>query len=213
MRIRIGHKAWTNNAVMTDVNHLPWESPQPRGACNEDGDPHHFGPCTLVPLKSLTPSPLNQKSRTIHGLHIIYCASNILNVLHFQHPIDHRCLGQLCKHNWNRPVQESLRCRDRTRKFSRGYPRTAPRTREGIQGLSGRKSEANQLPQPGGECHPGVLGHSRRGGQPGKSHMPSGNSFNVTSSGPLPTRKSLVCWYRCPPLCSSLYYVLKPVSL
>ena len=26
--------------------------------------------------------------------------------------------------------------------------------------------EAYQLPQPDGECHPGVLGHSRRGGQP-----------------------------------------------
>jgi hypothetical protein len=164
---------------------------------------HHFGPCTLVP-PSLTPSPLNQRLRTIRGLHVVYCASNILNILHFQHPIDHRCLGRLCKGNWNRPFQESLRCRDRTRKFSRGYPRTAPRTREGIQGLSGRKSEANQLPQPGGECHPGVLGHSRRGGQPGKSHMSSGNSFNVTSSGPLPTGKSIVRWDRCPPLCSSL---------
>jgi hypothetical protein len=128
---------------------------------------HHLGPCS----PSLTPPPLNQRLRPILGLHVVYCASNILNILHFQHPIDHRCLGRLCKDNWNRPFQEPLRCRDRTRKFSPGYPRTAPRTRNGIQGLSGRKSEANQLPQPGGECHPGVLGHSRRGGHPCKSRI------------------------------------------
>ena len=108
---------------------------------------------------SLEFSPLNQRLQTIHGLHVVYCASNIPNIL-FQHPIDHRCLARLCKHNWNRPFQESLRCRHRTRKFSRGHPRTAPRTRGGIQGPSGRKSEINQLYQPGGECHSGVLGHS-----------------------------------------------------
>src|SRR5712691_1245309 len=126
---------------------------------------------------SLTPSPLNQTLRTIHGLHVAYCARNILNKLHSQYSIDHRCVARLRKDNWNRPFQESICRRDRTRKFSRGYPRTAPRTREGIQGLSGRKSETNQLPQPGGEFHSGVLGHSRRGGQPGKPHIPSGNSF------------------------------------
>ena len=157
-------------------------------------------------LLSLTPSPLNLRLRPIRGLHVVYCASNILIIPHFQHPIDNRCLGRLCKDNWNRPFQESLRCRDRTRRFSRGYPRTTPRTREGIQGLSGTKWETNQLPEPGGECHPGVLGHSRRGGQPGKSHwhMPSDNSFNVTSSGPLPSGKSIVRWDRCPPPCLSL---------
>jgi hypothetical protein len=166
---------------------------------------HHFCPCTLPP-SSLTPSPLNQRSRTtrIRGLHVVYCASNILNILHFQHPIDHRCLGRLCNDNWNRPFQESLCRRDRTGKFSRGYPRAAPRTRESIQGLSGRKSETNQLSQPGGECHPGVLGHFRRGGQPSKPRMPSGSSFNMTLSGPLPTSKGIVRWDRCPPLCSSL---------
>jgi hypothetical protein len=34
--------------------------------------------------------------------------------------------------------------------------------------------------------------------------MPSRNSFNVTSSGPLPTSKGIVRWDRRPPLCSSL---------
>jgi hypothetical protein len=47
------------------------------------------------------------------------------------------------------------------------------------------------MPQTGGGCHPGVLGHSGRGSQPGKSHIPSDNSFNVTLSGPLPTSKAL----------------------
>jgi hypothetical protein len=32
----------------------------------------------------------------------------------------------------------------------------------------------------------------------------SGDSFNVASSGPLPTGKGAVRWNRCPPLCSSL---------
>jgi hypothetical protein len=40
------------------------------------------------------------------------------------------------------------------------------------------------------------------------SHIPSGNSFNVTSPGPLPTGKSIVRWDRCPHLCSSLQYAL-----
>jgi hypothetical protein len=160
-------QAGPNNAVI-----LFWASlapPPPRTL-------HHFGPGTVV-LHSFTPSPLNQISQTIRGLHVVYCPSNILNILHFQRPIDHRCLGRLYKDNWNRPIQESLRCRNRTGRFSRGYPRTAPRARGGIQGLSARKSETNQLSQPGGECYPGALGHFRRGGQPGKSHIPSGNSF------------------------------------
>ena len=153
---------------------------------------------------SLASSPLNQGSRTIRGLHVIYSTSNVLNILNFQRPIDHRCLGRLYNDNWDRPFQDSLRCHDRTSNFSWGYPRTTPRTREGIQGLSGRQSETNQLPHPGGESHPGVLGHSRRGGQPGKSHMPFGSSFIVTPSGPLPASKGLVRWDRCPPLSSSL---------
>src|SRR5713101_2115210 len=57
-------------------------------------------------------------------------------------------------------------------KISRGNPKTDPRTRECIQVLSGSKSESHYLPQPGSECHPGVLRHSRRGGQPRKSHIP-----------------------------------------
>jgi hypothetical protein len=165
-------------------------------------------PLSFRPLYSCPPFPhaipSEPKLRTIRGLHVVYCARNILIILHFQHPIDHRCLGRLYKDNWNRPFQESLCCRDRTSKFSRGYPRTSPRTREGIQGLSRRKSETNQLPQPGGEYHPGVLGRSRRGGQPGKSRMPYGYSFNVTPSGPLPTSESIVRRGRCSPLCSSL---------
>ena len=124
---------------------------------------------------SLQSSPLNQRLRTIHGLRVVYSASNILDIFHSQHTIDHRCLGRLRKYNWNRPFQQSLRCHHQTRKFSRGYPRAAPRTREGIQGLSGRKSQTHQLSQPGGKCHPGVLGHSRRGGRLGKSYGRSGN--------------------------------------
>lgn len=31
-----------------------------------------------------------------------------------------------------------------------------------------------------------------------------GYSFDMTSSGPLPTSKGFICWNRCPPLCSSL---------
>ena len=119
---------------------------------------------------------------------------------------------RLYKHNWNRPFQKSLRCRDQTRKFSRSYPRPAPRKREGIQGLSRGKSEINQLSQADGDCYSGVLGHSRRGDQR-KLHIQSGNSFNMTSSGSLPTSKGIVCWNRCPPLCSSLYYALLSVPL
>jgi hypothetical protein len=151
-------------------HHLQLWSSQPHAACTARTG--ILGPRTLVP-PSLTPSPLNQTSQTIRGLNVVYCASNI----YIQHPINHRCLGRVYKHNWNRPFQKSLRCRDRMRKFSRGYPRTAPRAREGIQGLSGGKSNSNQLPQPGSECHPGVLGYSRRGDQPRKSHIPSSNSF------------------------------------
>ena len=147
-------------------------------------------------------SPQNQTSQTIRALNVVHCTRNVLHVLDIQHPIDHRCLGRLYQHNWNRPLQISLRCRDRTRKFSRGHPRTAPRKREGIQGLSRGKSEANQLPQPGRQCHPGVLGNSRRVDQR-KSHIPSSNSFNMTSSGSLSTSKGIVRWDRCPPLCSS----------
>jgi hypothetical protein len=129
-------------------------SPQPRTAFEKKCAArtrtvtfHHFSPRTLVP-PSPTPSPLNQRSQTIRGFNVVYRASNILNIFHIQHPTDHRCLGQLYKHNWNRPFQNTLRCCDRTRKFSRGCPRTAPRKREGIQGLSGGKSETNQLSQP-----------------------------------------------------------------
>jgi hypothetical protein len=68
---------------------------------------------------SLTPSPLNQRLRTIRALHVVYCPSNILNTLHFQHPTDNRCLGRSYKGNGNRPFQKSLRCRDRISKFSR----------------------------------------------------------------------------------------------
>ena len=137
-------------------------------------------------------------------LNVVYCATNILNIFHLQHPIDHRCISRLCQKNRNKPLPESIRCRDRTRKFSRGYPGTAPRTRERIQGLSGRKSETNQLSHPGRECHSCLLWHSRRGGQSRKSNTPSHDSFNVSSSGPIPTSKGIVCWNRCPPLCSSL---------
>ena len=156
---------------------------------------------TLVP-PSPTPSPLNQISQTIRALNVVYCARNVLHILHIEHPIDRRCIGRLYKHNWNRPFQKSLRCHDQTIRFSRGYPRTTPRKREGIQGLSAGKSEVNQLPQPDRQCYPGVLGNSRRGDQR-KSHIPSSNSFNMTSSGSLPTSKGIVRWDRCPPLCSS----------
>jgi hypothetical protein len=144
-----------NNAVISSYGVHSLASPPPRTVTL-----HHFGPCSFVP-PSLTPSPLNQRSRTTRGLHVVYWASNIPNILHIQHPISHRRLGRLCKHNRNRPFQKSLRRRDRTRKFSRRYPRTSPRTGKGIQGLSRRKSAVNQLPQPGGKCHPSVLGHSR----------------------------------------------------
>jgi hypothetical protein len=156
-------------------------------------------------LTTVLPVPLSPFPHSIPSepktVHVVYCANNFLN---FQHPIDHRSLGQLCKDNWNRPFRKSLRCRDQTGRFSRGYPRTAPRTREGVQGLSGKEPETNRLPQPGRKCHSGVLGRSRRGGQPGKSHIPSGDSFKVISTGPLPTSKGVVRWDRCPPLCSSL---------
>src|SRR6266852_1130047 len=58
------------------------------------------------------------------------------------------------------------------------------------------KRADSQLPQPGDECHSDVLGHSTRGGQPGKSelHIPSVYSLNVTSSGPLPTGKGNLRW-------------------
>jgi hypothetical protein len=61
----------------------------------------------IVPLSpSLTPSPLNQRLRTLRGLYVVYyCASNILNILHSQHPTDHRCPDRLCKDNRNRPFQ------------------------------------------------------------------------------------------------------------
>jgi hypothetical protein len=162
----------------------------------------HCPPRTFV-QPSPTPPSLNQTSKTIRGLNVVYCARNVLHILYIQHPIDRRCLGRLYKHNWNRPFQKSLRCRDRTRKLSRGYPRTASRKREGIQGLSRGKSEAYQLPQPGRQCYPGVLRNSRRGDQR-KSHIPSSNPFNMTSSASLSTSKGIVRWDRCPPLCSSL---------
>ena len=153
---------------------------------------------------SPTPSPLNQRSRTpIRSLHVVYCASNIFNILHFQHPIDHRCLGRLCKHNWNRPFQKSLRCLDRRGKFSRGHPRTAPRTREGIQRVSRRKSEINQLPQPGGEGYRGLLRDPWRGGHPGEQQIPSSDSLILKSPGPLPTSEGFVCRDRCSPRCTS----------
>jgi hypothetical protein len=37
-------------------------------------------------------------------------------------------------------------------------------------------------------------------------HLASDESFNVTSSGPLPTSKSIVCWDRCSSCCTSLEY-------
>ena len=163
-----------------------------------------FVPPSFVLLFHL-PS-LHQRSRTIPGLHVIYCTSNIFNTLHFQRPIDHRCIGRLCKHNWNRPFQKSLRCLDRRGKFFRGYPRTAPRTREGIQGLSGRKSETNQQSQPGGEGDSGLLRDPRRGGHPGEPQIPSSDSLILTSSGPLPTCEGFVCRDRCSSRCTSLEY-------
>ena len=156
------------------------------------GAPPALDPCTILP-PSLTSSPLNRTSRTIRGIHVVHCASNILNILHFnfQHPINHRCLGRLCKGYWNRPFQQPIRCRHRTGKFSWGYLRTSPGAREGVQGLSRRKSETDQLPQPGGERHPGVLGHSRRGGQPRKSHISFDNSYNAPRQVPFPPAKAL----------------------
>ena len=50
----------------------------------------HFGSISALVLSyspSLTPSPLTL--RTIRGLRVVFFASNILNILHFQHPIDH----------------------------------------------------------------------------------------------------------------------------
>jgi hypothetical protein len=38
-------------------------------------------------------------------------------------------------------------------------------------------------------------------------------TFNVTSSGPLPTGKSIFRWDQCPPLCSSLQYAHRSVPL
>ena len=84
----------------------------------------------------------------------------------------------------SRPSRKSLPCRrDRRCKFSRGNPRTVPRTIEGIQavqGLSGRKSDTNQLPQrPYSECHQafsGCTGHSSR-------HVTHVISRDVTLSG------------------------------
>ncbi len=146
---------------------------------------------------SLTSSPLNQRWPPRRLLQEISSTSSTSNI-----ELITNALVDYIKITF----QKSLRGRTQTGRFSRGHTRTAPRTREGIHRLSGRKSETNQLPQPGGECHSDVLGHSRGGGQPGKSesHKPSGNSFNVTSSGPLSTIKGIIRSHRCPHLCSRL---------
>ena len=53
-------------------------------------DHFKFGSISALVLSyssSLTPSPLTL--RTIRGLRVVFFARNILNILHFQHPIDH----------------------------------------------------------------------------------------------------------------------------
>jgi hypothetical protein len=77
-----------NRAVIfTHLDVTSWGSPQPRATCNEDSDPPSFRP--LYPFTPFPHTVPNQRLQTIHGLHVVYHASNILDVLRFQHPIDH----------------------------------------------------------------------------------------------------------------------------
>jgi hypothetical protein len=126
-------------------------------------------------LPSLTPSYLNSRTWTVNLLHVPDWTSNIFP---FSRSIDHRCLGRLHQSYWNKPLQQPLCCHHRTFKFCRSYPRTAPRTRKRIQGISRWESETDQLPPPSGEGYPLVLWHPRRGGQPGEPHMPPVHSFS-----------------------------------
>src|SRR6266436_12945 len=72
-------------------------------------------------------------------------------------------LADYTKNHWNRPLQNSLRHRPRTLKFSRGDSPTIPRTRESLQRISRWQSETDQVRQPGGEGYTAVLcDHTRR---------------------------------------------------
>src|SRR6202789_2110213 len=53
---------------------------------------------------SLPPSLWTKVRKQSVALHVVDWTSNILNVLHFQHPIDHRCLGRLHQNNWSRSL-------------------------------------------------------------------------------------------------------------
>jgi hypothetical protein len=72
--------------------------------------------------------------------------------------------------------------------------------------------ETDRLPQPSSEGPPRILRYPWRGGEPGESRMPYGDSFNVTSSDPLPTSKCFTYWGRCPPRGTSFEYALRLVS-
>ncbi|SRR5258708_25641957 len=103
---------------------------------------------TLNPSSpSPTPFPLNETSSTISDLHVIDWTTNILNILQFQHTVDHRCFSQLRQDNWHRSLRASVCCRTRQSNSPEAILQLlqerekALRTREGIQRVSRRKSQ------------------------------------------------------------------------
>ena len=110
-------KPGPKNAVMISLNHSPRGSPHASLSppATRTVTVHHSLRVLLFPLPSFHPL------QTLANDPWPPCRLPRKQHLLFQHPINHGCPRRLCKRNRNRAFQESLRCRDRTRKFSRGY--------------------------------------------------------------------------------------------
>jgi hypothetical protein len=147
------------------------------------------------------------------ALHVVDWTGNILNVLHFQHPIDHQCAGRLRQNNRSRSLQESVRCRDRTVKFSRGYLELLQEREKAF------KEYRDNNRRPIICLTPAVKVIQAFSGILGEAVTLVSNKYDLVTllnrllSAPVPTGERFVCRDRCSPRCTSLEYALHPFPL
>ena len=142
---------------------LPWESSE--SLCVP---PHHSEPYYIV-LHLLTSSLLKVCEQSV-ALHVVDWTSNVPNILRFQHPIDHQCVGRLRQNNRRRSLQNPFAA---AIEQSNSPEAILEIFQEREKAFKKYRDSNRRLMKclTGSEGHSGLLRDTRRSGHPGKPQL------------------------------------------